>query len=156
MIPTPMKTSANGRKFIETWEGAALKAYNDGTGVMTIGYGHTTAAGPPDVYPGMIITSDEADAILSTDLSAVEANVNKLLTIQPVQNAFDALVSFDYNTGGLARSSLLSAVNRIALDETIKADFALWDMGGGQVMQGLVKRRAAEFVLYSTGTIVGP
>ena len=51
------KTSPNGRKFIEQFEGIFLHTYDDGTGVMTIGYGHTTPAGPPKVIPGMTITS---------------------------------------------------------------------------------------------------
>jgi lysozyme len=149
-------TSPNGRKFIEGWEGAYFSTYDDGTGVLTIGYGHTSAAGPPTVLPGMMITAPQADAILSADLASVEAEVNRLVTAQINQNQFDALVSFDFNTGGLSRSSLLVAVNDGKAPATIQADFGLWVMGGGRVMQGLVRRRAAEYVLYSTGQVTGP
>lgn len=150
-----MKTSPNGRTFIETWEGPALKAYNDGTGVWTIGYGHTSAAGLPRVYPGMAITQAEADAILASDLASVEADVNHHVTATINQNEFDALVSFDYNTGGLNRSSLLADINSGHIDR-IGHDLSLWDIGGGRVMPGLAKRRHAEFVLFTTGTIVKP
>ena len=44
-----MKTSDWGRKFIERFEGLYLHTYNDGVGVPTIGYGHTTSAGGPKV-----------------------------------------------------------------------------------------------------------
>jgi lysozyme len=149
-------TSPNGRKFIEDWEGLFLKTYDDGTGTLTIGYGHTSAAGPPVVVPGMVITEEQADAILAADLASVEAEVNRLVTAEINQNQGDALVSFDFNTGGLGRSSLLNAVNEGKSPATVQADFGLWVMGGGRVMQGLVRRRAAEYVLYSTGQIVGP
>lgn len=46
------KTSANGRAFIEAFEGKILHTYDDGTGVATIGYGHTSAAGAPKWSPG--------------------------------------------------------------------------------------------------------
>lgn len=149
------KTSPNGRKFIELWEGAALRAYDDGTGVMTIGYGHTTAAGPPRVYRGMEITAAEADQILSADLASVEINVNHHVKVALNQNQFDALVSFDFNTGGLDRSSLLRSINSGQADLFAK-DFDMWDRGGGRVMPGLLKRRRAEYILFTTGEVKGP
>lgn len=156
MIDPPMKTSTNGRQFIEDWEGLYLTTYDDGTGTLTIGYGHTTAAGPPTVVPNMRITPSQADAILAADLASVEAEVNRMVTAEINQNQYDALVSFDFNTGGLARSSLLAAVNDSKPPATVQADFGLWVSGGGRVMQGLVRRRAAEYTLYSTGKVVGP
>ena len=150
------KTSDNGRHFIEQWEGLFLRTYDDGTGTLTIGYGHTSAAGRPVVTSGMTITQDEADMILASDLASVEIEVNRLVKATIVQAQFDALVSFEFNTGGLARSSLLHAINQQATDATIQHDFMMWVIGGGRVMQGLVRRRAAEFTLCSTGKVVGP
>src|ERR1700722_11157633 len=156
LMLTNMQTSANGRKFIEGWEGLFLKTYDDGTGTLTIGYGHTTAAGRPVVVSGMTIPQPPAGAILAADLASVEAEVSRLVTATIDQNQFDALVSFEFNTGGLGRSSLLIAVNDSKPGATVQADFGLWVMGGGRVMQGLVRRRAAEYVLYSTGQVQGP
>src|SRR5271157_3947497 len=116
MLNPPMKTSANGRKLIELYEGLYLHTYNDGVGVPTIGYGHTTAAGPPHVYYGMTITKDQADAFLAADLASVEAAVNHHVAVPINQNQFDALVSFDFNTGALARSNVLRALNMGRLD----------------------------------------
>jgi len=73
-----MKTSANGRRFIEGWEALVLHAYYDSAGVLSIGFGHTTAAGPPRVYIGMTITNQQGDQILSNDLAGVEYDVNRL------------------------------------------------------------------------------
>jgi lysozyme len=149
MISPPMKTSANGRKLIEQFEGLSLKAYDDGTGVWTIGYGHTSAAGLPAVRSGMLIAADEADAILSSDLAAVEADVNHHVTAQINQNQFDALVSFDFNTGALDRSNVLRSVN-VGQNAQVSADLMMWDHAGGRVMLGLERRRAAEGKLFNT------
>lgn len=150
-----MKISPNGRRFIELWEGLFLHTYDDGTGVLTIGYGHTSAAGPPEVREGQTITQEEADAILAGDLGKVEEEVTKLVKAKINQNQFDALGSFEFNTGGLGRSSLLRAIN--ANNHTrIQADFGMWDRGGGRVMQGLRRRREAEYILFTTGEVKGP
>ncbi len=142
-----MKTSDRGRMFIESWEGLYLHAYDDGTGVWTIGYGHTTAAGPPRVYPGQRITAQQADDILSADLHSVENEVNRVVSYPINQNQFDALVSFDFNTGGLHRSSLLRDINAGRLGR-VHNDFMMWVHAGGRVLRGLVNRRTAESRLF--------
>lgn len=144
-----MQTSANGRKFIEGWEGLFIHAYDDGTGTWTIGYGHTTAAGPPRVYPGLIITQQQADDFLSADLHSVEVEVNRVVTVPLNQNQFDALVSFDFNTGALARSSLLRDINARNFG-SVSNDFMMWVHAGGRVLRGLVNRRTAESRLFFT------
>ncbi len=142
-----MHTSDAGRKFIESWEGLRLHAYDDGTGVLTIGFGHTSAAGPPHVYLGMTITVALADQILASDLTAVELDVNHLVKVPVNQNQYDALVSFDFNTGALGRSNVLRSVNFNRFGE-VPADLMMWIHGGGRVMQGLVNRRRAELALF--------
>lgn len=150
-----MKTSPNGRRFIEQWEGLFLHTYNDGVGVATIGYGHTSAAGPPQVHYGMVITQSEADEILAADLASVEADVNRLVKVQLNQNQFDALVSFHFNTGALARANVLRAVNSKLFNE-VPSDLNMWTHGGGHVMLGLVRRRASEGKLFMTSTVPAP
>lgn len=138
-----MQTSSAGRKFIETFEGLYLHAYDDGTGTWTIGYGHTTAAGLPRVHPGMVITEQQADAILSSDLAAVEADINHHVKVPITQYQFDAFSSFDFNTGGLDRSSALMAFN---LDHPalVPGDLMKWVYAGGRVLPGLQRRRRGE------------
>lgn len=108
-----MKTSENGRKQITLREGEKLKAYKDSVGVWTIGVGHTAAAGLPHPVAGMVITAAEADAILTHDLLATEAQVMKLVKVHLTQNQFDALVSFVFNVGAGAfgGSTLLRKLN---------------------------------------------
>jgi lysozyme len=156
-----MKTSDNGRKFIEGFEGLFLKAYDDANdhvvqpgqavhGTLTIGYGHTNAAGPPHVYIGMEITKEEADAILASDLASVELQVNHLVKVPINQNQFDALVSFDFNTGGLGRSSTLRDINSGHMQAAADA-LLMWDRAGGRVLAGLLRRRRAERELFLKG-----
>jgi lysozyme len=163
---TNLTLSAVGRKFIESWERLFLQAYDDATekvvkpgqkvkGTITIGYGHTTSAGPPRIFTGMKITEAEADAILAHDLAHVEADVNRVVKVTVTQSQFDALVSFHFNTGWLthANCSLLKALNKGNYDLAEK-DFALYNKSGGKVMRGLVRRRAAEMAMFKTGAII--
>ncbi len=149
-----MKTSDNGRKFIEQFEGLFLHTYNDGVGVLTIGFGHTSAAGPPQVHWGMVITKEDADAFLAADLASVEADVNRLVKVPINQNQYDALVSFHFNTGALGRSNVLRAVNNRQFT-AVPGDLAMWDHAGGHVMLGLTRRRRAEGDLFMKGVTNG-
>lgn len=108
-----MKTSAAGRAKITQREGNKLKAYTDTVGVLTIGVGHTSAAGPPKVTKGMTITAAESDAILSRDLTLFEKAVNDAVKVPVTQNQFDALVSLAFNigTGAFKKSTLVKRLN---------------------------------------------
>lgn len=142
-----MKTSLAGRKFIEQFEGLFLHTYNDGVGVATIGYGHTSSAGPPSVHYGMVITEAQADQFLAADLASVEADVNRLVAVSINQNQFDALVSFHFNTGALGRSNVLRAINTHQF-QLVPNDLMMWTHAGGRVLAGLVRRRKAEGVMF--------
>ena len=152
-----LKTRANGRKFLEAEEESGipkLTAYNDGTGTPTIGFGHTTAAGPPKVYYGLVITAAEADQILGADLASVEIDVNHHVTVPLNQNQFDALVSFDFNTGALDRSGLLVLINsgHMADKNAITAAFQAWRWArnNGILVPELLGRRTREAALFNT------
>ncbi len=151
-----MKTSDRGRKFIEQWEESGkplLVARWDSLGrVWEIGFGHTSAAGLPRVQPHSKITAEEADAILASDLAAVEADVNHHVKVDINQNQFDALVSFDFNTGALNRSNVLRAVNSNHL-EAVAHDLKAWSHAGGKFVQGLYNRRVAEGRLFNESPI---
>ncbi len=144
-----MKTSAAGREFIEAFEGLFLNAYHDAVGVLTIGYGHTNIGNiPPFVLPGMKITEAEADQALSNDLDKFEARVMKIMApVALEQYEFDALVSFDFNTGDLLSSSIddkIKARNYNAAMNTL----LLYNHAGGKVLSGLTRRRNAERLMF--------
>jgi len=94
-----MKLSKNGLQQIIKREGVILHAYYDSVGVITIGTGHTSEAGPPKVVPGMTITKEENDKILLADLAPIEKQVNETVKVPITQNQYDALVSIIFNVG---------------------------------------------------------
>ena len=73
--PPPTATGQindDGLLIIESFEGLELTAYQDSVGIWTIGYGHTSMAGPPTVTPGLRISEAEAERILQQDLKVFE------------------------------------------------------------------------------------
>ncbi len=129
----------------------ALTAYQDPGGVWTIGYGHTG----PDVYAGLTITADQAEALLQQDMRSFERAVENMLTRPATQDQYDALVDFAFNEGagqnGLGGSTLLRKFNAGDLVGAAR-QFGEWDLsvyeGRMQVLQGLVRRRIAECVRF--------
>ncbi|CAI2418805.1 lysozyme [Serratia liquefaciens] len=138
-----MQTSKVGREFIKGFEQLRLKAYPDpGTGgkPWTIGWGHTKG-----VKQGDRITQAQAEQFLSDDLTVFELTVNSAIKRPMTQNQFDAMVSLAFNIGGpnFAQSTLVKNFN--TGDVQGAADqFPRWKFSAGNVMPGLVKRRAAE------------
>jgi lysozyme len=146
-------TSERGIALIQQYESLRLDAYRDGGGVWTIGWGHTALA-----RPGMVITRAEAERLLRGDLETAEREVAKRVTVPLNQSQFDALVSFEFNTGGLVLrgskgqpqdSTLLTLLNTGDYIGAA-AEFAKWHRDNGKRVKGLLRRRAAEMVLFLT------
>lgn len=146
-----MRISDAGIKLVKEFEGCRLTAYKDIVGVLTIGYGHTSMAGPPEVKPGMKITQQMAEDILAFDLFKYQWAVVKALDRIPNQNQFAAMTSLCYNIGpaGFARSTVCKAFNAGKVSQSADA-FRMWVKAGGKVVNGLVRRREAERVLFLT------
>lgn len=124
------------------WDGGPVR------GTLTIGYGHTDDAKHPlKCRLGVTVTEAEAAQILDVDLDECEADVSRLVKVRLTQGQFDALVSFQFNTGALAKSTLLRLLNRGDV-EAVPAEFEkyVYVTVGGQKrrVQGLVNRRDAE------------
>jgi lysozyme len=92
--------------------------YLDVKRVWTFGVGHTAAAGAPDparMPRGMPADLDagirEALQLFQDDLARNEAEVLRAVTVPLAPHEFDALVSFNYNTGAIARAALTRALN---------------------------------------------
>lgn len=139
-----MQISKAGLDLIKQFEGLYLKAYRCPAGVPTIGYGHTAG-----VAMGQTITQQQADDYLRRDVRQFERAVARQVRVPLAQGQFDALVSFTFNLGegALAQSTLLRLLNDG--DYTgAAAQFDRWNKAGGRVLQGLVRRRAAERALF--------
>lgn len=145
--------NAEGLAHIKRFEGLRLKAYRDVADVLTIGYGHTSAAGAPKVYAGQTITEAEAEKILMSDLAKFEARVSRQVKVTLNENQFAALVSFDFNTGALHKSTLLKKLNAGNYD-AVPGELMKWVNAGGKRVQGLVNRRSAEAGLWAKGDFV--
>lgn len=139
---------AAGLELIKSFEGCRLTAYKPVATekYWTIGWGHYG----PDVTAGMTITQDEADAMFVDDLKryAAYVNNNNFVTIidKLNQNQFDALTSFCYNCGPANLQDLCKGKRT---PEAIAEDLPKYNKGGGKVLPGLVRRRAAELELFN-------
>lgn len=113
-----LKVSPQGMFALALHEGIVPGPYKDSVGVWTYGIGRTAAAGAPDpakMKRGMPLNLD-AELLRVVELFTVDAqryadDVNKALRRPVEQHQFDALVSFHYNTGAIARASLTKRVN---------------------------------------------
>lgn len=153
-----MILTQEGIDLIKQFEGWRSNAYQDSVGVWTIGYGHTSNAGPPKVHSGLKITLSEGETILRRDLKTFENAVARNVTVPLNPNQYSALVSFCYNVGpgNFARSTLRRRLNTGDYLGASK-EFLKWNKAGGTVLAGLVRRREAEQALflkptYSAGT----
>jgi lysozyme len=140
--------SNDGENLIKGFEGLRLKAYQDSAGVWTIGWGNTFYANGKPVKCGDDLPNKEcADDLLALKLKEFSADINRLVTVPLNQNQFDALLSFQYNTGALANSTLLKLLN--AGDYAGAAgQFGRWIHAGGKILQVLIDRRAKECKLF--------
>lgn len=146
-----MRTSHSGVNLIKQFEGLELEAYQDIAGVWTIGYGHTHGFHKGLLTEYSVIDEREAEILLRKDLFSIEREVNRVVTTDINQNEFDALVSFEFNTGGLGRSTALARLN--AGDREGAAQALTWWCkarvdGELRVVRGLKLRREGEAALF--------
>jgi lysozyme len=143
-----MNKYQRGIDLIKHFESLFLNAYQDPVGVWTIGWGHTGLKHKDGtVHKGRKITEAEATELLRHDLTGFAARVTKLVKVELNDDQFSALVSFDFNTGSLHKSTLLKKLN--AGDYAGAADeFPRWNKAGGQVLRGLTRRRKSEQNLF--------
>jgi GH24 family phage-related lysozyme (muramidase) len=157
---TALKIGPEGIALIKHFEGCArlrrdglLEAYPDpasGGEPWTIGWGATGPGLTPGsrIGPGTVWTQEQCDARLEADLHRYGAEVATAIGGAPTtQRQFDALVSFHYNTGAIARATLTRR-HREGDHAAAAGEFARWNRAGGRVVKGLVRRRAAEAELY--------
>ena len=139
-----MKTSKEGVSLLKKFEGCKLEAYLDAVDVPTIAYGRTK-----EVQMGDTCTQQQAEDWLEEELVEYEGYVEKAVTVPLEQNQFDALVSWTYNLGpsNLNKSTALKLLNMSEYDG-VPAQLKRWNKAGGKVLDGLVRRREAEALLF--------
>jgi lysozyme len=139
-------------EFIAAYEGFVNHPYRDSGGVWTIGYGHTG----PGVASMGTITRARGLELLADDVRSAESAVNAL-GLAFTQGQFDAVVSFVFNCGPgtLEPSRSLGQALRQRGMRGVPQAMALYTHAGGQVLAGLVKRRAAEGAMFSHPGVMG-
>jgi lysozyme len=151
--PNHIRTSDRGLLALLRHEGVVPAPYRDVKGVWTFGIGHTAEAGPPDpatLPRGMPEDLDagirEAFRLFRADLRRYEAEVLRAVTVPLAPHEFDALVSFHFNTGGIARAALTRHLNAGDRDAAAEA-FLNWLRPAS-----LRTRREAERALFAHGS----
>ncbi|NCC29918.1 MAG: lysozyme, partial [Gammaproteobacteria bacterium] len=111
------KVSPQGMFALAMHEGIVPGPYKDSVGVWTYGIGRTASAGPPDpakMKRGMPLNLDaeirRVVDLYARDIERYADDVRRALRRPVKQHQFDAMVSFHYNTGGIARASLTKLV----------------------------------------------
>lgn len=154
--PPGLALGSAGAELIKRWESCGrlrsdgrFEAYPDPGSAdgkpWTIGWGSTG----PDIGAATVWTQAECDARFAHDAARYAAQVACAIGQAPTtQHQFDALVSFHYNTGRIARATLTR--KHCAGDFAgARAEFAKWIYNDGKVLRGLVRRRAEEAELYA-------
>ena len=135
-------------ELIKESEGLRLKAYlptkND---VWTIGWGHTQG-----VFPGQVISREEATEFLYADLAWVQKALNRYVEVPLTQNMYDALTSFIFNLGetNFRTSTLLKKLNGKDYKGAAN-ELPRWNKQKGKPLTGLTIRRAKERDLFLKG-----
>lgn len=150
MLAVPQAVISQLLPILHIAEGCVLQAYQDSVGVWTIGWGHTG----PEVVPGLVWTQAQADAQLGIDLAShwneLAASLETLSQLSPARQA--ALLDFVYNEGiGNFRSSTLRRALLFGQLDAVPTQLMRWDVAGGKVLEGLVRRRKAECALWNQG-----
>ena len=147
-----MQMTDRGLLALVRHEGIVPGPYRDVKQVWTFGIGHTAAAGAPDpatMPRGMPADLDarirEAFRVFRSDLARYEAAVLRAVKVPLEPHEFDALVSFHYNTGGIAKAALTRHLN--AGDRAAAATAFM----GWLKPAAIRPRREAERYLFATG-----
>lgn len=161
--------SKKGVVEIAEHEGIVLGPYLDSVGVWTYGVGHTKAAGGPnpEEMPRVDtrqLSDEEAMAevvkaleLYESDLAVYERRVN--MAIYPEtplkQHQFDALVSWDFNTGGALWQNPRSGRPAQLIRQINNGDYSGAGFMGWLKPKEITKRRKAEMALFQTGNYDG-
>lgn len=123
---------------IAKWEGLVTAPYLDPVGIMTVCYGETHVEMRK-------YTPAECKDMLQTSLASHGAAIEPCLPKGLPIHVQAAVLSFSYNVGANAFCNSTMARKLQAGDiQGACNEFPRWNMAGGKVLPGLVKRRADE------------
>ena len=149
---TKMKASKECIQLIKDFEGFLEKPVYDFSH-YSVGYG--TACDKDDYPDG--ISEREAEKLLRKGIAKIEWTLNRFISENDIsleQQQFDALVSFTFNVGASwmnKETVIRSAVINGAKGNDFIYAITMWSSAGGNVREGLARRRLAEANVYLNG-----
>lgn len=131
---------------VANFEGYVPHRYEDPVGIPTICFGETDK----EVIRFDTLNREQCTVLLGASLAEHARYVAPCITrdIKPYEAA--AVLSWSYNVGAGAacKSTLMKKLNA---GQEWCSELKRWNVAGGQVLKGLVKRRDAEYQMCTTG-----
>lgn len=168
-----MKISDDGLRDLIKSEGTRLQVYDDRTGKTvssysqvrgypTIGVGHLITAQQRAAFRvylggGRKLTQYQVMELLRKDVAKFEKTLNQRIVMPMTQSMWDALTSMAFNTGANSYA-VKDAIKKINNKDYTGAARAILNgpvKSKGRVLQGLVKRRKKEAMLFMKDGIPG-
>ena len=168
-----MKISDDGLRELIKSEGSRTQVYDDRTGKTvssysqvrgypTIGVGHLIRDSErskfaPYLGGGKKMTQYQITELLRYDVQRFEKTLNSKIQAPMTQSMWDALVSMAFNTGAnsYAVKNAINAINLKQYQDAAKAILNGPVKSKGRVLQGLVKRRRQEAMLFMKDGLPG-
>ncbi|TFK22937.1 lysozyme-like protein [Coprinopsis marcescibilis] len=154
------KVNTGTLNHIKASEGFVPRPAPDPIGLPTVGYGHLCKTkGCSEVPYAFPLTTTTAHSLLLTDVKIFEACIARDIndSVRLNANQFGALVSWAFNVGcgNTGSSTLIRRLNSGENPNTVaSAELPKWNKAGGNVLPGLVNRRAKEVALFKTASSV--
>ena len=100
----------------------------------------------------MILSFSHAIRIFKQDMQKFEGRVSRAFKAEIIrlQHRFDALVSWDFNTGSAFKGTVDDKLNRGDIDAGM-ATLRRYIYAGGRILRGLDKRRREEEIMFRHG-----
>lgn len=142
-----LRLNKTGLDLIKKFEGCRLQAYQDVSGIWTVGWGQTG----PWIDESTMLSQAQADTLLERELKKKEEAMSRIVIAPTTENEWAALVSLAYNIGigAFANSTLLRYLNS---DQKglVPEQFLVWCKVKKKVIPSLLARRQTEKELYET------
>ena len=131
---------------VKYFEGYKSKKYYCCAGVATIGYGCTDKT----IVNKGSLSRASAQRILSEEIKNVRDRVRRAVTVDLTHNQLNALTSFTFNCGMTNLNNLITGKDRLNSGnyKSVEKILPMYRKAGGEVREGLEKRRAWELSLW--------
>lgn len=131
---------------IKFFEGFKAEKYYCCAGIPTIGYGCTK----PSIVALGSITEQHAAKVLAQEFEHVKNQVMEEVEVELNKHQLYALTSFAFNCGMSNLRALVNGDGRLNEGnyKSVEKILPLYRMAGGQVKEGLIKRRAWELSIW--------